>query len=42
MYNSNQAEWWNGTERVVVRFVMGQPSDEWKAKVQDEVDSECM
>lgn len=42
MYNPDQAEWWNGTERVVVRFVMGQPGDEWKVKVQAEIDSECV
>ena len=42
MYNPDQAEWWNGTERVVVRFIMGQPRDKWKAKIQAEVDSESV
>lgn len=41
MYNPDLAGWWNGTDRVVVRFVMGQPSDEWKVKIQAEVDSKC-
>ena len=41
MYNPDQAQWWNGTDRVVVRFVMGLPRDEWKVEIQTEVDSEC-